>query len=393
MKIIDKVRTKISDWLNPKGEESMQKLNSYFTVLTGYSPVFSSFEGGVYEMELTRAAIDAFARHCSKLKPEILGSAQQRLKHILISRANPWQTQSQFLYQLATIYMVNNNALILPVEDIGGNLIGFNAVCPDGMEIVEHKGQLYIVYQLGTARHAIEYDRAGIITRHQYRNPFLGDTNKPLSTTMELIHTQNEGIKAGIKAGGAVRFAAKISEVLKDETVKSTRERFIKDNLNVDNGGLVLYDNKMSEFRQLESKPVWIDDKQSSLIKQNIYSYFGVNEKILQNQYDEDLYNAFYEGMIEPWALQLGQVQTAMTFSYKELSYGNEIMYSSNQLQYSSNRTKLAISSSMLDRGVLNRNEVREIWQLPNIGPEGDLYVIRGEYVNAEEVEGEDNAD
>jgi len=49
------------------------EVQHYFKTLTAYSPVFTTFEGGIYEMELTRAAIHSFATACSKLKPEIRG--------------------------------------------------------------------------------------------------------------------------------------------------------------------------------------------------------------------------------------------------------------------------------------------------------------------------------
>ena len=46
-----------------------EKVEGYFKTLTAYTPVFTTFEGGVYEVMQTRAAIHAFANHISKLKP------------------------------------------------------------------------------------------------------------------------------------------------------------------------------------------------------------------------------------------------------------------------------------------------------------------------------------
>lgn len=369
-----------------------EEAREQFKIFTGYCPSFTTYEGSVYEMAITRAAIDAFARHASKLKPEVIGpknSANPRLKRYLALRPNPWQTASQFLYQLATMLMVHNNVIILPVEDFG-YITGYQILDNQNFEVRAKNGRLYLAYELDNVRKAIEFERVGIMVRHQNGNPFFGESNGALRTTLQLLSIQDQGIIEGIKSGGTVRFAAKLTEVLKDDTVNKARERFVNDNLKMNNGGLVLYDNKFSDFRQLESKPVWIDDKQSELIKSNVYEYFGVSPGIIRNDYTEDEYNAFYEGLIEPFALQLGQVLTLMTFTDKELSFGNEIMFSANRLQYASNMTKLQISSAMLDRGVLSRNEVREIWQLPGIGPEGDEYVIRGEYISTDEL-GEEN--
>ena len=51
----------------------MKQLKTYFTMLEGYSPVFSTYDGGVYEMELTRTCVHSFATHASKLQPHVEG--------------------------------------------------------------------------------------------------------------------------------------------------------------------------------------------------------------------------------------------------------------------------------------------------------------------------------
>ena len=58
------------------------------------------------------------------------------------------------------------------------------------------------------------------------------------------------------------------------------------------------------------------------------------------------------------------------------------------------NADKLNVSSQLADRGIMNRDEVREIWNLPPLpNGEGQAYIIRGEYWNADEKinEGQNN--
>ena len=54
--------------------------DGYFQTLTAYTPAFNSWNGQLYEAELIRSAIDARARHISKLKCEFVGSAKPKLK-------------------------------------------------------------------------------------------------------------------------------------------------------------------------------------------------------------------------------------------------------------------------------------------------------------------------
>ena len=57
-----------------KSEEALNQAYTMFRTLTAYQPVFTSWGGAIYESEIVRAAIDARARHISKLKVEIVGS-------------------------------------------------------------------------------------------------------------------------------------------------------------------------------------------------------------------------------------------------------------------------------------------------------------------------------
>lgn len=88
---------------------------TYFKTLGGYAPVYTSFEGGVYEMALTRACIHTFATHVSKLKPVVKGPASRRLERTLQFQPNPWMDTKKYLYRLATIYKTENTAFIIPV--------------------------------------------------------------------------------------------------------------------------------------------------------------------------------------------------------------------------------------------------------------------------------------
>lgn len=43
---------------------------------------------------------------------------------------------------------------------------------------------------------------------------------------------------------------------MKPEDIKKERQRFTEDNLSADNdSGMIIYDNKFSELKQVESKP------------------------------------------------------------------------------------------------------------------------------------------
>jgi HK97 family phage portal protein len=332
-------------------------------------------------MELTRAIIHSFAVHCSKLKPEITGAAYKNLEKVLQFKPNPWMITTQFIYRIATILSVENNAFIVPIEDEYGYICGYYPVLPQSCEVLDVSGVTYLRYTFANGKKAaIEYNKVGILTQFQYRDDIFGSDNSALKPTMQLIHTHNQGIINGVKNSAMIRFLAKIANVLKPEDITKERERFTKDNLSADNkSGMIIYDGKFSDIKQVISKPFIIDPAQVKQIQENAFRYFGTNEKILTNSFTEDDWNAYFEGKIEPFAVQLSLAMSIMTFTTRELAFDNKILFTTNRLQYASNKTKLFISTQLIDRGILSRNEVREIWNRPPIEG-GDLYFIRKEY-------------
>lgn len=366
------------------------KIENYFQSLTAYQPVWRTTGGGVYEALETRAAIHAIATHTSKLKPHVKGSAGKRYERMLQVKPNPWQTTSQFLYRLRTIYEVENTAFIVPLpsEYDDGTVVGLYPVCPSGCEIKEGvSGKMLLKFTFPNGKTGyMDYDRCGILTKMQYRDDFFGADNSVLNPTMRVINMQNQAMEESMKQGATIRFMAKVSNSLRPESLKAMREQFVKDNLGPDNnGGVMVFDNKYSDVKQIASKPYVVDADQMKLIDENVDRYFGVNGKILKNDWDESEWAAFYEGNIEPFALQASLVIGCMIFSDRQLAAGNGVEFSANRLQFASINNKLNSITQLFDRGMMNRNEGREILQMPGLGPEGEKFFIRGEYVDSDE--------
>lgn len=357
-------------------------VDGFFKMLTAYSPSFTSYDGGIYEMELTRAAIDRYATFCSKLKPEIQGNAYKNLEKTLQFKPNPWMTTSQFLYRLATILKVNTTAFILPLyADDFETIVGFYPLLPQQTELIQVKGEPWLRYRFASGeKAAIEYNRVGVLTRYQYKNDFFGDGNSALNPTMQLLDVQRQGIIEGIKQSATLRILARLSTVMTPDDLKKQRDSFSKDNLSSDNKtGVMMFDSKYADVKQLDSKPTFLDPEQTKLIQNNVYTYFGTNEDILQNKYDENKWNAYYEGEIEPFAIQLSLVLSNMLFTQKELAFNNAVILTANRLQYASNQTKLQVSSQMFDRGILTTNQIMDIWNMAHV-EDGDKRYIRREY-------------
>ena len=372
-----------------------QQAREQFRLLDGYSPAFRTWQGSIFESELIRAAIDAHGRHAAKLMPVIQGTAKPSLRSRLQNEPNEFQTWPQFLYRTAVILYARNTSFIVPVLGEYGETNGIISIAPESWELVDYQGEPWIrfFFDNGRKRRAVELWRVGILTRYQYRSDLFGDNNDALKSTLDLIAIQRQGVQEAIKNGASFRFMAVSSNWSKDEDLARERQRFDRENFTGESGGVLLFPNTYKDVKQITSSAYTVDSGQLKLITDNVYNYFGVNESILQNKAFGDEWLAFYEGAIEWLAINLSDSVTRMLFSERERTLGNRVTFTSNRLQYMSNSDKLRVAAQMADRGLMTRNEIREIFNLaPLPEPYGSQIPARGEYYNVNE-EGANNAD
>ena len=311
------------DWIfrPDKAKESQKALNDAYTMfrtLTAYQPVFTNWGGAIYESEIVRAAIDARARHISKLKVELTGAAQPSLQSKLRQAPNQFQTWSQFFYRASTILDITNNCFIVPVYDDRMVVTGMFPVLPSNCTLMEHKDELWLRYQFSSGQvGAVEFNKCAVLTKYQYQSDFFGDSNIALSDTMKLIHIQNQGIQEAVKNTSTFRFMAQMDNFVKPDDLAKERARFTRENLSTESaaGGFLLFPNTYKDIKQIDVKPYTVDADQMKQIRENVFNYFGVNEDILQNKAFGDSWSAFYEGAIEPFAIQFSETMSKALFT------------------------------------------------------------------------------
>ena len=363
-------------------------LGGFFAMLDGYTPAFTTYDGGVYEMELTRACIHTFATHCSKLQPKVTGPDVRGIQAMLDGKPNLFHTSAQFLYKAATLYEAQNTCFITPVLDQFDRLVGFYPAAPQTTELREQNGEPFLVYEFGNGETAaIELSRVGTISKYLYQNDLMGEDNSVLETTLQLLHTQNEGIKEGIKNSASFRFMANVSNFTKGKDLARERQDWVKENLGADAGGLALFPNSYTNVKQIQSMAQIVDPKQVELIQNRVFTYFGTSMDILLNKATTgDDWAAYYEGKVEPFVIQLSQAMTAMTYSHNERTRGNGITWAANRLQYMTNADKLQYCTQMFDRGMASLNDCMDVWNLPHV-EDGDKRYIRKEYTEISQLD------
>lgn len=371
--------------------------NTTFKIINANQFSFNSWDGCLYNQSQVRAAVDAIARHTSKLRFELITNKKSQLLTYLKHQPNKMQTWSQFLYRTSTILNVFNTAIIVPLLNDKQQINGYYTIVPATVNVVAGPSVVYsrdewvvddteiepwITYRKknGTTE-SVPLSLCCVLTRFQMNSDFFGESNSSLDTTMELIHAQNQAIQNAVKSSSGYKFYASISNFTKADDLQKERRRFTEENLSADSNanGLLLFPNTYANINQIKESQFVVPDETMRFIKESINDYFGVNENIIQNKMTAEEYAAFYEGCIEPFAIQISEAMTKMLFSLIERSNGNKVFFSTNRLQYLSAADKMNVTEKMSDRGLMTINELRDIWNMAPV-EQGDERVIRGEY-------------
>jgi hypothetical protein len=206
-----------------------------------------------------------------------------------------------------------------------------------------------------------------------------------LRETMQLIHIQNQGVEEGVKNSATFRFMAQLNNFASAEDLAKERTRFTEANLSSDSksGGFLLFPSTYKDIKQIDVKPYSADADQMEQIRENVFNYFGVSEDVLQNKAKAEELEGFFDGCIEPFAIQFSEALTKMLFSERERAQGSYLIANANRLQYMSTSQKVQMAQQLLDRGVMSINEARELFNYGTV-ENGDVRFIRGEYKDAD---------
>lgn len=344
--------------------------------MNGGPAIFTQFSGNAYESDIYRSAVDSIARNVAKLKPVHVVTIERNrkdgdnsLNRILQVRPNPYMTSYDMIYKIVTHYYLYNNAFAYLQKDENGKLTGIYPLSPVNMEyLTDLTGELYCrFFFAGDKQVTLPFRDVFTIRRFYNSNDLLGDTNTAILNTLDLAHTQNEGIANSIKSSATIKGLLKYNQILSPENLRKEKEEFIKDYLSIsNNGGVVALDSKM-DYVPLEIKGVVIDNGQISAIKQKIYDYLGISENIVNSTYNENEWSAFYESVVETLGLQIALELTEKIFTKREQAFGNSIIMEANRLQFASNETKVKMLKELVPLGLFTINQALEILNLPSV--------------------------
>lgn len=300
---------------------------------------------------------------------------------LLLEEPNPYMTGQDLQEKLAMQLCLNNNAFALIIRDSGRLPAEVFPLPCNSVDVVYNKqGDLSLRFYFPSGKNYV-FPYTDIIHLRQdfYENDIFGSSLGPtLAPLMDVVTTTDRGIVRAIRNSSVIRWLLKYSTSQRPEDLTERAKEFSKSYLQVtedeNSVGVAAIDPKTDAI-QVKPEDYVPNAAQMDRTRIRILSLFNTNEKIIQSDYDEDEYNAYYEAEIVPVIRKLQSEYTRKIFSWRDRGAGNSIVFDSAIFATASMSTKLSLTN-LVDRGIITPNEHRAILNLAPI-PGGDVPVRR----------------
>lgn len=353
-------------------------------LLSGYDAKFTTISSNIYDSKVSRQCIDRIATHCAKLIPKhIQGSIGNNIKgeinFLLQNEPNPIMNTYDFIYRTISMLYTDSNAFVYIAKNKQGFITGFYPVLALNYSLLQDQSnKMYLQFNFINGKtYTLPYLELIHLRLFYNKNDIFGTNNTVLFTDLESAHTASEGIKNAIKTSNNLKGIIKYDAVLKEKDIKASKDAFVRDFLNLENeSGIAALDGK-GDFKEINLKPITLDKEQLERVNYNIFDYFGISEKIVNNSYNSVEWNAFFEGVIEPRAIQMSGAFTNKIFSYQARKDGHKIIFTANRLQYASLDSKINLIKVAGAYGLLTKDDGREILDMAPLGGEEGKKILQ----------------
>ena len=296
-----------------KQEQSMQQ--PQLKMLNSYEAQFTTLSGDTYDSKCARQCIDRIATHTAKLIPRHIKSSisnniKGEINYLLSVQPNSLMDTYSFIYKIISILENDNNAFVYIARDKSDFITGFYPVLAQNYYLFEDEaGNIFLKFKfINGQQYFLLYTDLIHLRKFYNKHDIFGTNNKVLQTDLETAHTANEGISNAIKTTANLKGILKYNATLKPKDIEESKNAFVRDFLSLENeSGIAAMDSK-GEFQEINMKPITLDSEQLKQVNYNIFDYYGISESIIRNDYTFEQWNAFYEGVIEPLAMQLSNV-------------------------------------------------------------------------------------
>ena len=352
----------------------------------------------VYEQETVRAIIDCIASHAAKAEAlHVVVDKQDRVKEI--KRSSPY---AKLLNQQPNGLMTGFDLkykLVAQLQDKTTALafIKWDGTTPKAIVPIQYR--YFEFYGIQGGGYAVQFtdetdgkeyclnvEDVVILRKFYNHHPLAGDGNEPIYNTLSMVKASDEGLTEALTVANKVRGLLKQKKAMlaPEDVEKNTRDFVARFQTAAKEGGVVGVD-VAEDFTPLNVTPWSANAAQMKEIRANLFYYWRISEAILKSDYTAAQWQAFYESVLEPILIALGQAFTNACFTPRERDVGNRIIFTSSTLMNASMTEKVQLVQATREIGLLTTNEQRALFGYPPVVG-GDERVLSLNYIKGSDM-------
>ena len=388
-------------WPFTRKKKTLAPVNYDTKIFQSTLNVFSDFGDNINASDVVKICIDRIATHSAKLKPRYIKNQDDStivekkgsLAYLLKFQPNYLMSPYDFIYRIVTLLYLNNNAFIYPVYDEQTyelkELWPIKPVSVDALK--DESGEIFLRFYFKEGKqYTLPYESIIHLRRFYGTNDIFGGSgaisdHSAILKTIKINDSVLQGIDNAIRSSFQIKGLLKINGMLSEkdkQAQKAEFDRALKESIG-DNGSAIVPVDLKSDYVPLSVDPKLVSSETLTFLQKKIITYFGVSDAIYDNKYNENEFNAFYEGTIEGIAIALSEAFSKALLTRNQLERGEQIIFYSERLQYASWNTKVTAIEKLMGLGILSLNESRSLLGLEPVEG-GDKRLQSLNYVDAD---------
>lgn len=365
------------------GNNDETRVYTKYQLVNSNMNYISPWSGKTFDNDVIRSCIRPIYSQLGKLKFKQVRRNDKGLQDVrdhkikyLLRYPNPFMTMQKLIEKMVITLELEGNAYAYVKRDNTNKPIEIHPISCTKAELLESQNELFIKFYFKTGKEkVIPYADIIHLRKDFYDNDFFGSTSdEALKNALKIIDASDKGVVQAIKTSAVIKWLLKFKSVLRKDDKEKAIEDFSNSYLDINNESnknIAAVDPRY-DVEQVKDNNYVPNEGQLDKWTKRLYSYFGVNEKIVNNSYSENEWNSFYEAVIEPIATEFTEQLTKVLFTSHELDVGNEIVFTPSSLQMASMNTKLQLVQ-LVDRQSMTPNEWREVLNLSPVEGGDDL--------------------
>lgn len=366
---------------------------------------FSQFGESIYASDVVQNAIDVIATECSKMQPKhivinaegVRTEPSSSINQLFRVAPNPMMTTKDFIEKIMWLLYLNYNAFIYPVYEIYKDAkqtsrkryTAFYPLNPNQVSFErDPAGKLYCHFYFDRGYDVqIPYDEIIHLRKKFSVNDIMGGgysgqpDNAALLKVLETNDIILQGMGKAVKSSLQIRAVLNINTILDDASTAEKIKEF-EALLAAGENAIAPLDLK-GDIKELKIDPKFVDKDSMQFLDDKVLRWFGVSRAIMDGDFNDEQYQAFYEKTLEPLLISLGQAFTKTLFSDREIAVGNQIIVYQKNMMYLSTDKRLDMVKVGGEQGLLSDDEKRELLGFtPKGGEEGARITQSLNFVN-----------